>query len=330
MPGLGHKSYLQIGPKESTYGTYIAPTSKLELISWDVEPDIGIIQDPSLYSQQSRRAIYQGAYLARGTFKVRLNYEGLLELFRGLFGTYPTPTVVETGVRDHFFKEGATLNSYSPEVIIGDVPTNKCFRLLGTKLISARIAGRAGQGVDAMLTAEFTVLAKDYISNQTPTGSLNFPALFPVLYHQGITMDDGTADAAASVRIRSFEVSLDQPHTDDRFYLGSVTIDEPVRQDFLTARWRFEQEFTTLTQWDAARAFTVGSPQLVFQHPTTIGVSSKREFELRSNKAQLVEMSAPVSDYGIVLSTATWEAFFDVTDSSALLARFRNTEAALP
>ena len=33
MPGLGHRSYLQIGPKETTYGTYIAPTSKLELIS---------------------------------------------------------------------------------------------------------------------------------------------------------------------------------------------------------------------------------------------------------------------------------------------------------
>src|SRR6185503_18621702 len=107
MPGLGHKSYLQIGPKETTYGTYIAPTSKLELISWDVEPNVSVIQDPSLYS-------------VRGTFVVRLNFEGLLELFRGLFGTYSN-SLVETGVRDHTFKEGATLNSYSPEVIIGDV-----------------------------------------------------------------------------------------------------------------------------------------------------------------------------------------------------------------
>jgi len=141
-PGLGHKSYLQIGPKESTYGTYIAPTAKLELMSWDVNPNVGVIQDPSLYSQQSRRALYQGLYTVGGTFKVRLNYEGLLEIFRGIFGNYPAPTTVETGVRDHFFKEGATLNSYSPEVIIGDVTTNKCFRMLGSKFIGLRVAGR--------------------------------------------------------------------------------------------------------------------------------------------------------------------------------------------
>jgi hypothetical protein len=330
-PGLGHKSYLQIGPKETTYGTYIAPTAKLELMSWDVNPDVGVIQDPSLYSQQSRRALYQGLYTVAGTFKVRLNYEGLLELFRGVFGTYPAPTVVETGVRDHFFKEGATLNSYSPEVIIGDVTTGKCFRMLGSKFHGLRVAGRAGNGVDGMLTAEFTVTAKDFVSNQTPVGALSFPPVFPVLFHQAITVDDGTADAAASVRVRSFEVTLEQPHTaDERAYLGSLTIDEPLRQDFITARWRLEQEFTTLTQWDAARAFTLGSPQFVFQNPTTIGVSSKREFELRSNKANLVEFSAPVSDYGVLVSTATWEAYFDATDASALLARFRNTEVALP
>jgi len=329
MPGLGHKSYLQIGPKETTYGTYIAPTSKLELISWDVEPNVSVIQDPSLYSAQSRRGLFQGPYSVRGTFVVRLNFEGLLELFRGLFGTYSN-SLVETGVRDHTFKEGATLNSYSPEVIIGDVTAGKSFRVLGMKLISMRVSGRAGTGDDAMLQVEFTVLAKDYVSNQTPTGALSFPAVFPVLYHQGITMDDGTADAAGSVRIRSFEVTLEQPHTEDRFYLGSLTMDEPLRQDFLTARWRFEQEFTTLTQWDAARAFTNGSPQLIFQNPTTIGSTSKREFELRSNKSQLVEMSAPVAGYGVILSTAVWEAYNDTGDATALLARFRNTEAALP
>jgi hypothetical protein len=192
------------------------------------------------------------------------------------------------------------------------------------------VAGRAGTGDDAMLRARFSVLGKDYISNQTPTAALAFPALFPVLYHQAITVDDGTADGAASIRVRSFEVSLENPHTEDRFYLSSLTMDEPVRQDFLTARWRIEQEFTTLTQWDAARAFTNGSPQFIFQHPTTIGAASKREFELRSNKAQLVEMSAPVSNYGILLSTATWEAYQDTGDASALVARFRNTEVALP
>jgi hypothetical protein len=331
MPGLGHRSYIQFGLKETTYGTFQIPAGpgyKQEVISWDVEPNIAVIQDPSLYAQPSRRAIYQGPYNVKGTFKVRLNYEGLLELFRAAFGTYAN-TLVETGVRDHKFSEASLLNSYSFEVAIGDVTAGKVFRLLGAKIVALKVSGKAGTGDDAMLMAEFTVLGKDYVSNQTPTGSLNFPPVFPVLFHQGITMDDGTADAASSVRIRSFEVTYENPHTEDRFYLGSLTMDEPLRQDFLVARWRLEQEFTTLTQWDAARAFTLMTPQLIFQHPTTIGVSSKREFELRSNKAQVTDFGAPVQGYGVVISTITMEAYQDPTDVSALFARFRNTEAAL-
>jgi len=324
---------MQIGPKETTYGTYIAPTAKLEVFNFEATPEIGVIQDPSLYSQPSRRGLYQGGQFWRVRFTVRGNFDGCLELFRAVFGTYSN-TLVDTPARDHFFKEGANLNSYSPEAIVGDVTTGKCFRVLGLKLTGVRVRGTAGLGNDAMLQFEFNGLAKDVQSNQTPTGALTFPAVLPILYHYsgnatGI-VDDGTADTGVSLRVRSFEVSLEQPHTEDRSYLQSINIDEPMRSDFLVARWRLTQEFTTYTQFDAAKAFTVGSPKLVFAHPTTIGSTSKREFELRSNQANLVEYSNPVEGYGVILSTATWEAFFDATDASALVARFRNTESALP
>jgi hypothetical protein len=328
MAGLGHKSYVQFGPKETTYGTFVTPTKKLEVVSWSVAPQVGVIQDPSLYNAQSRRGLYQGGLLYKGTFVVRLNYEGLEELFRGVFGTYSN-TVVSGAIRDHFFKEGATLNSYSFEVIVGDIPTGKCFRLLGSKLTGLTVRGTSGVGTDAMLQAEFTVVAKDMTSNNNPTAALSFPSVFPVLYHQATTVDDGTADTGANLRVRAFEVSLESPHAEDRFYLGSVNIDEPLRSDFLTARFRLTQEFKTQTQFDAARAFTVGSPQLTFRHPTDLGGGFFREFELRANQANLVEFSNPIEGYGVLISTATWEAFYDVTDASALVARFRNNQAAL-
>jgi hypothetical protein len=373
------------------------------MVSFNVAPQVGVIQDASLYGGQSRRALYQGALSYRGTFVVRLNYEGLEELLRGVFGAYAR-SVVSGVIADHTFKEGATLNSYTFEVGAGDVPAGKVFRLLGAKLTGVTIRGTAGTGTDAMLQAEFTVIARDMQSDQTPTAStspatvttclatssstltraafdfagagvavgqtvshpsfpvgttvaavavgtvtlsapangslvtatavfstLQAPSLLPVLYHQAITADDGTADAASSVRIRSFEVTLENPHAEDRFYLGSLNIDEPIRQDFLTARWRLTQEFTTKAQFDAARAFTQGSPQFLFRHATDLGGTNFREFELRSNKANLVEFSAPIEGYGIILSTATWEAFYDdATDLSALVARTRNCMVALP
>jgi len=327
MPGLGHRSYIQFGLKESTYGTFQTPNTKLEIISWNVAPQIGVIQDPSLYSAQSRRGLYQGGLMYRGTFVVRVNYDGLEELMRGVFGTY-SQTPVGVG-RDHKFSEGPTLNSYTFEVSVGDIPSTQVFRLLGAKITGMTIRGTSGVGTDAMLQAEFTVVAKDMTSGQTPTGALSYPAVLPVLYHQCTTADDGTADASSSIRIRSFEVTLEQPHAEDRFYLGSVNIDEPLRADFLTARWRLTQEFTTLTQFNAAKAFTVGSPKLIFEHPTDLGAGFKRQFELRSEKANLVEFTNPIEGYGVLVSTATWEAWYDTTDASALYCRIKNNLAAL-
>ena len=331
MPGLGHKSELRFG-KETTFGGGATPTHKLEIVRANFPPDVGVLQDQALYNGVSRRGLYQGGFLVRGTFVVRMNYDGMLELFRGIWGSGVSAVVGgETIVRDHTMKEASTLPSYEIQAGTGAVPTGRSCRLQGAKFVNAKIAGTAGQGVDAMLQAEVTVLAKDMTSDFTPTGSAAFPAILPVLYHQasGATgvVDDGTADSG--VRVRQFEVTLEQPHTEDRFYMGSVNIDEPLRSDFLTARWRLVQEFQTKTQYDAARAFTVGSPRLVFAHPTTIGTGSKREFELRSNQANIVEWGAPVEGFGVILSTVQFEAFQDPTDVTALLARFRNLEAAI-
>jgi len=395
MPGLGHKSYVQF-TKESTYGTLLPSTRRLEIISWNVSPQIGAIQDPSLYAAQSRRGLYQGGMMYRGTFVVRLNYEGLEELFRAVFGTYSN-SIVTAVTRDHFFKEGSTLNSYTFEVSAGDVTANTVFRLIGAKVTGLTIRGTAGVGTDAMLQAEFTVIAKDATANNAPTtplvtgltisglrtvtrgggswivdgigvgstvtganfaagakvesvtsgtvlvmdrdctnGSalsgtftLAYPAVFPVLFHQAITVDDGTPDTGANLRVRAIELTLEQPHAEDRFYFGAQNIDEPLRTDFLTARWRLTQEFTTIVQFDSARAFTAGSPKFVFRHPAAI-TNGFREFEIRSEKANLVEYSNPIEGYGVLISTATWEAWYDTTDVSALVARFRNDLVALP
>jgi len=334
-PGSGHDSYLQTGPKETTYGTYVAPTQKLEIVNWDLPIDPSLIPDPSLHGGVSRRALFAGARIFKGSFKVRMNFEGMLELLRGVFPVYSS-AVVETGVRDHTFKEGSLLNSYSPEVILGNIPAGKCCRALGLKTPTLTISGTAGTSEEAMLSAEFGTIVRDYVPDQTPTGALNFPPPnLAILYHSdgaaGAVVDDGTADAAADIRVRSFSVTFEQPHTaEERAYLGSKLIDQPLRNAFVKATWKFEQEFITKTLFEAARNFTEGSPRLLFQHPETIGIVSKREFEIRSLRANLVGYSPPVNDYGIIVSTATWESFYDAGDVGSLVVRVRNTEAALP
>lgn len=411
--GQGFKSYIQMGV-ETVFGVAGTVTKKFEMVSWSVAPVIGSIPDASLFSGQSRRGVFEGGKSYRGNFVVRVNYDGILELWRGVHGGYTAGTVITGTTRDHSFYEAAALKSYTIEAVTGEVPTSKCFQLLGAKLMSVRVRGTAGQGSDAMVMAEFTVIAKDMIADTAITGSLTFPDIKPVLFHQASQIDDGaismsvvrgvisgattftrvggsnTADlivadmevtgagipvgitvqgvtsatvltlsgscpngaatltfnkpvADGAMRLRSFEVTLENPHDEARYYMGSPTPEEAVRNDFIVARWRFVEEFTSIAAYNLARTWAVAgsepSPRLIFQDPVAIDTDYYREFEMRSNKTQITEFSAPVEGYGVVTATVVLDAFYDPStggttgitpgDSSGMLFRVRNQEAAL-
>jgi hypothetical protein len=327
-PGLGHKSYLQIG-KESVYGTAVAATGYIyEIIREDLHLEQGIIQDPSLCNNRARRGIYQGGQLVRGTIVIRANYEGLPEIFRGCFGGY-TFANVEAGVNDHTFKLASTLPSYTLQVIKGDVTTGTCFRVTGAKFVGCTIRGAAGQGTDAMLTVEISVLAQAMTAGVTPTGSLTALPTFPVLFGQATVIDDGTADAQANLVVKDFEAALEQPFTDDRFYFGATNIAEPLPSDFVSTKWRITEELNSTTGFTALSAFTPGSPLLKFQHPTTIGTVNKREFEVRSDSCQLTDAPAAVDNFGPLRQILSWEAFNDPSALTPLQVRIRSTQGTL-
>ena len=479
MPGLGLKSYLQLA-RETIYGqqpTYIGHP-KVEIISENLTPQIGSIRDPSLSNSPSRRALYEAGKLYSGSIVVRGAYEGVLEMLRGVFGDY-TPTELSAAKSyDHVFKNHATPSSYSLEMVVGDIPTGTCFRLSGAKFRSVTLRMTAGQGNDAMLQAEFGVVARDMQADQVlttkcvsdrpscaiststslthassfltygarvgmivshataiPVGTyitaisadgltctlsractngnpltIGFgpgsPSLQPVLFHQAIQYDDGspaaglglwaigvpgtiasgtdftrsggsnTTDGIVSgymvtgaglstvaptfvnvvtnatlltltpaatngvttltflnpLRIRSIEVTLENPLDEGRFYLGSPNVDEPVRSDFLSCRWRITQEFQSLSAFDSARLWpaTVPSPNFQFQQPPLFFTTYHREFQISSGSAQFVEWSAPVESYGVIIATATLEAYLDSGTASTVVVRVRNGENSLP
>lgn len=325
-PGFGFKSYLQFIKESSTYGVYTAPDKKVELVSWGVQPVLSNIPDAALNAKRSRRATYKGGRLYRGTFVCRMNYDGMTELLRGVWGGYAGSTV-EAGVYQHVFKEGTTLNAYTMEIIIGDVPSGKCYRLLGVKFTGVTFKWTAGTGREAMGTAEFNVIGTDMVSDQSPVSVASFPTIKPVLFHQATTVDDGTADTP---RVRSVEVSMENALADDRWYMGSVGIDEPLPNDFLTVKWKFTQEYQSKTLFDAAKALTVTTPSLLFSTGTDLaGATKPWEFELRSGTAYITDYGTPINGPDIIIATVTHEADYDTNDATALYARLQNKDAAL-
>ena len=327
--GQGYKSYIQFG-LETTWGTGVAATERLEVISMDVAPDMGLILDPSLNNSVGRRGLFQGGIIYRGNIVVRANYDGraVLRLLKAMFGVAGTTTLVETAISwDNVFHDAMsqlTIQSLTIEMIEGDIDTGKCQRLLGAIPISWTTRVTAGQGQDAMVQWEFEFLAKDKETNQTPTASLTAPAVLPVLFHHGQTMDDGVT--TSGLKIRTFELRYEAPHNADRFYLGSKNPDEPVRDDFLKASYRFTQAFQTRTTLDALKAFTNASPQIMFRGGA-LGANFY-EFEVKSDKAQVARVSHPVAGYGIIMMDHTVEAYHDGTNGT-LYTRLRNGQSAI-
>lgn len=322
--GQGYKSYIQFG-LESVWGTPVAATNRLEVISMDVNPDMGLIMDPSLNNSVGRRGLFQGGIVYRGTILIRCNFQGLSRIIKALMGVAGTSTVVEGAVSwDQVFHDAQaqlTVQSLTVEMIEGDIETGKCQRLAGAIINGMTVRGVAGQGQDAMLQLELEIIAKDKVVNFTPTGALSAPTVNPVLTKYGLTVDDGVT--TSGLIMRSFELAYRAPHSDDRFYLGAPNPAEFIRSDFVGATWRFTQDLQTDDALAALQAFTAASPQLIFRG-AALGANFY-EFEIRSDAAQVARAAHVVAGYGVVRLESTVEAYHHATNGTLYL-RFRNNE----
>lgn len=323
--GQGFKSYIQFGT-EAVWGTAVAATNRLEIISMDVSPEMGVILDPSLNNSVGRRGVFQGGIVYRGNIVMRANYQGMSRIFKHVLGVAGTSTVVEGSVSwDNVFHDAQAQltpnRSMTIEMIEGDIETGKAQRLVGAVVESCTIRGTAGQGSDAMLQIELEVVAKDKVVNFTPTGALSAPAVNPVMTKQGFTVDDGVT--TSGLFVRSFELAYRAPTDAERFYLGSVNPAEFVRDDFVGATWRFTQDLQTDDALAALQAFTPASPQLIFRGGT-LGANFF-EFEIRSDAAQVARASHVVAGYGVVRLESSIESYHHATNGT-LYVRFRNGE----
>lgn len=403
-PAFGHKGWLALGPKETTFGTFMAPAVKYPVESWKVDPVANMIADPALWGQVSRRGFYQGPWKVKGTIRLRFGFEQFEEVLRAALGSY-SYAALTAPVGDHTYKVGATLDPHSGELSLGDVPTGKVMRLLGAKWVGTTIKVDASE-TDPYAHLELTVLAMDYDSNgttgYTPTaptvsspatvgsltlsasgvlsrgsgdfgadgwavgmfvnqaGNANIPAgtviqaatdathrqlscgaacvagsgitagasslLFapdlPVMFHVGQTFTDGII-VSPNAAVRALEVSLDNPHL-ERLLIGSRFMAEPLRRDFVKPVWKMTVEFSAADYLNAYKVGQVISPQFIFQHPTTLASTYKREFEVRSRSAVLTDISVPMEEFGALAATLTAEGYYDSVDASPLVMRLRN------
>lgn len=323
--GKGHKGYLQLA-REAAYGVAATPaTHRIPFLDVSIRPVAGRVDDNTLDARLQRLRGYQSSVHYEGTIRIPLNYAGHLLLWDGVFGTdaYGANggTTTGAGPFTHSFVEREYLNSYTVQVVEGDVPATKCQRYLGLKVEGFEFDTAPG-GDSSWPSVTFHVVALDKETNQTPTAGLTAIAVSPCQFHQITTKADGSADPAADVVLRRLRVSH-RVALLRQFDAGSLLLKEPVRQDWPESTFEIEKNFRTRTWTDLARAYTLAG--ITFEW-----VNGSLRFKLEAGTCEPVEHRPPeLGVYGVLSESMTWRVARDSGLASGLKLTIVNNQATI-
>lgn len=334
-PGLAYKGFFQFG-RESAWDTVVAATHRIPFLSMKVKVDHGRIVSRAMNGKKSPTAVYVGGKRWRATVELELTYTGFLLLIDGLMGTatFGANGGATTGPSGsdytHTFRQKDLHNSFTVEFGMGDVPTTKCERGSGGKLIEATISGGGSlEGADAVITARLTFVGGTYTDNETPTSPPTVVATDPVMFSHCTVEEDGTNDdlTPANVEIRKFALTVKNPLADGRFILGSSpVIHEPIRNRRIEdgVVLEIDQEFRTRTALASYfLTYATGAPNLKF-------VSGSKSIEFLIPVAFL--RTSPEHDVegdDIMNQKLVWHGLDDGSNDSALTIIVINTQATI-
>lgn len=330
LPGRAHRGYIQFG-REATWGTAATVTHRIPFVSCDTKQIGGTIDSEMMNGSRWLHGIYQGPRYVETTLVVELWYAGMLLLIDGILGganAFGSNQGSTTGANPytHTFLGGDILNSYTFEIIEGEIPSAvKCQRLVGAKIDSFELTGERGTGAGAICRATIRLLAKSYLSNVDVTGSLSAVTAIPVLFHE-MNVLDGLEPSATEVVVSSFTVSINN-HLARRQGNGTVFILEPVPEAFAEISIRLTKEFQTRLMLDAFNAFTAATatqPTLIFGNSIT-----KRITIASPGTAVIPEYGHPINGPGIIMQEVTWKHFRPNSAAGPLSIVVENQQATI-
>lgn len=327
MPGKGHDHYIQIA-REAVWGTDLAATRKLNVISTDMGPVFGKVRSDTITADRNRKQILLGPGYGRATIELDALFTSQLHLWDAAFGTgtYAADGGTATGAGPYVwtFKQRALFNSYVIEAVT-NIPAGKAEQLVGAKLNRLRFSGATGlDAKPCKLLTEW--IGKSWSDNVTPTGALSVTTPISVMpsHIDTAALDVGTADAAGSDRLKAWEISIDNKLTDGRYY-GAATMDEPLTDDFAETQIKWTMEFTSKTALDEYIANTAGNPTIKFAQSANVYI----QFAMGSGYI-VTPINRPISRWGIYTQEFTYEAVDDGgSPSTGLTVTISTTESTI-
>ncbi len=291
--GFGTDAWLGFA-EESTYGTYVPATKFLEITEESFEFERPTIQRPTLRSA-SNNSVVVGKTSVTGSFKCQLNYSGFDRLFKHVMGATPVTTGSGPYTHQHALANSLPTGlSFHLNRSAASVGTGSAFKLMGCQIQSMTIS----QSVEEEAMVEFNVIGQDFgnLNVETPT----FPTLELAQWTHFAMSLGGSYDDY--IKVRSYEMTIDNKLADDRYNLGSGL------RVGLGRNGPRSVSIKCVTEFDSIELFTIFKNQTIATGFAVDAVwnngasgADNRQIQLLSN-AYIDSVSLPVKDAGVILA----------------------------
>ncbi len=308
--GFGYEGYVGFGA-ESTYGTPVTRTVfhhvNKEGLAMDPDAEEG---NDTYRFVKSAANIVQGRRKVGGPVELDLRYRGFEKLFKHALGTHEyvaAGTDAADGTQHSMWMTEALPTGLTFEVgrDVGAFLYHGC-KVNGLTL-NGDTSGIATIGLDLICEDEGTAAAS------TPT----FESSAYAMQHQSaLSLASGTRP------VRGFSIKVDNNLTDDRYWIGSRLIKEPLRAGRASVSGELQMEFDRLDDWQTFQAAGTAALSISYTGAIITGtIADKMQFDLPH--IRLTKVNPQVSDSGPILITVPFEAYASGTTQTTVPLRLQ-------
>lgn len=305
-PGFGFQGYIQY-KRENPWGTYIAPTKRVPFYSCNVKPMVDRAEPVFLDGTLANSPIITGAQWVEVDISLPLSYSNHDLIWDFIMGTatYGSDGGVISGGPTPYTKTWsafqAFLNSFAMEVVRGNIPTGKCERVTGLKVMTATLKCVASENAaDMIMKLDLKLVGKQDLNNQTPTVVSTQGQLLDWINFTHMTVMTDAAQVSTAAITRDWELQIDTKAKKRIFLEGSGFISEPQRAGKPSATLTVTREFQSKSALDAFINNSTGYVESKFQ------LSALANIDIIFYGALKSTPEAPMSNDGWIEQKLIW------------------------
>ena len=313
---------------ESTYGTFVAPTTHLEFTKESLQLKKTTAQSAGIAAGRllplsSRRVVTQRQ--AAGSIDMEVTNKGMGVLLNTLMGSGGTPvqqaataaylqthTLADTAGKSLTIQKGVPLTT-------GTV-TDKTF--VGCKIISAEFSCEVG----GMLVATFEIDSKNCDETQT-LAVASYASMAPFHFGQMAVKTGTYASETALDGIRKMSLKIERPQAVDRFYAGQAGLKkEPISNDQVKITGSFETDYVATTLDDLHTSDAATALVWEFVGPN-IASTYDETIRFKIPAIRLDDAPPVVDGFDVIKPTFSFTGLYDGTNQPSI--EFMSTDTTL-